>query len=56
VTVPGRIAYFVVLLFLAVLGFSVRLDLWLSMCVAMVAMAGVSLFEVGLSRRRERVR
>ncbi|MEV6301105.1 hypothetical protein AB0M02_16980 [Actinoplanes sp. NPDC051861] len=51
-TMPGRIAYFLVLLFLAVLGFSVRLDLWASVIVAAVAMIGVALFETTLSRRR----
>ncbi|MFC7533820.1 hypothetical protein [Actinoplanes sp. GCM10030250] len=52
-TGPGRIAYFVVLVLIAVLGFSVRVDLWLSVTVAAVAMVSVSLFETLLSRRRD---
>ncbi|MEU4425455.1 hypothetical protein AB0F81_32945 [Actinoplanes sp. NPDC024001] len=53
-TVPGRIAYFLALIVLGILGFVVQPDFWVGAVIAAATMIAVSLFDVGLARRRRR--
>ena len=51
-TIPGWIAYLLVVATLIILGFTLRPDFWIGLLVAAVSMISVSLFDLIVARRR----